>query len=138
MAFLHGKDGYFALGTYSVPATASDISQYIEEVGFPQKVETGETTTFGNNSKTFVVGLRDGTISLKGKWDSTHDAAFEAVLGFATALAFNYGPGGNTSGYVSYTGNAFVTEYQPSTPVGDVVSWTATLQITGDVTRTTF
>lgn len=138
MAFLHGKAGYFGLGTSGAEATASDISSYIESVDFPVTADVAETTTFGKNSKTYVVGLKDGKFSVKGKWDATQDAAIWAVIGDATALAFDYGPGGSTSGYVEYTGDCFITEYQPSTPVNDVVSWTMSLQITGDVTRGTF
>lgn len=138
MAFRHGKSGVFKLGTAAVPATPTDISSYCEEVNFPRKSDTAETTTFGATAKTFVMGLSEGTFSVKGKWDATQDAQMAALVGFDTALAFEHGPEGSTAGRIKYTGNCFVTEYQSSTPVGDVVSWSASLQITGAVTRTTY
>jgi hypothetical protein len=135
MAFRHGKNGVFKLGTFAVPGTVTDISTYCDEVSLPRKIDTAETTTFGAGAKTYVVGYPDATITLKGKWDSVLDAQLAAVIGFDTALAFEHGPESSTTGRVKYTGNCYLTDYQTTTPVGDVVSWTGTLQVTGAFVR---
>jgi hypothetical protein len=49
MAFSHGKNTVFKIDD-SI-GTLRDISTYLEDVDFPQPVETSETTTFGNTCK---------------------------------------------------------------------------------------
>ncbi len=51
MAFGHGKNTHFELGSAGSESTTVDLSSYLDEVGFPSEVETGETTTFGKNRK---------------------------------------------------------------------------------------
>lgn len=137
MAFTHGKSAYFALGSAGDESTETDLSSYLNETGFPQAVETAETTTFGKDSKTYVIGLKDTTISLSGLHDPTLDDQLTSALGNETALDFTYSPEGNASGDVTYSGSAFITNYEVSAPVGDVVSISVDLQVTGDVTRGT-
>jgi hypothetical protein len=134
--FRHGKATVFKIDNAS--ATLTDISNTLTDVGFPAKVDTAEVTAFGNSAKAYIVGLTDGTISLSGSFDATVDSLLSGVLGYATALNFQYGPEGSTTGYVKYTGTGFVTDYSKSGSVGAVVKYTATVQITGAVTRTTW
>lgn len=134
--FRHGKATVFKLDNAS--ATLTDISNTLTDVSFPAKVDTAEVTAFGASSKSYVVGLTDGTISISGTFDATVDALFAGVVGYATALNWNYGPEGSTAGFVKYTGTGYVTSYQKSGTVGDVVKYTADIQVTGAVTRTTF
>jgi hypothetical protein len=134
--FRHGKATVFKLDNAS--ATLTDISNTLTDVSFPAKVDTAEVTAFGASSKSYVVGLTDGTISISGTFDATVDALFAGVVGFATALNWNYGPEGSTAGFVKYTGTGYVTSYQKSGTVGDVVKYSAEIQVTGAVTRTTF
>lgn len=138
MAFVHGKAGAFKIGTVATPGTVVDISAYLDNISFPESVETGETTVFGQASKTYVVGLKDSTVSISGKWDSVVDTQLFALLGNATAVTWEYGPAGSTVGLVRYTGTGFVTSYEVTTPVADVVTFSAELQVTGNVTRNTF
>jgi len=134
--FRHGKATVFKLDNAS--ATLTDISNTLTDVSFPAKVDTAEVTAFGASAKSYVVGLTDGTISISGTFDATVDALFAGVVGFATALNWNYGPEGSTAGFVKYTGTGYVTSYQKSGTVGDVVKYSAEIQVTGAVTRTTF
>jgi predicted secreted protein len=135
MAFVHGKGAYFALDNSG--GSLVDISAFLDDIGFPQSIETAETTTFGKNSKTYIVGLKDSTVSLSGKWDATLDAQIAATVGQAASLTFNYAPQGNTGGNVLYSGECFITSYDLSAPIGDVVTVSIELQVTGDVTRAT-
>ena len=135
MAFTHGKTAYFALDNSG--GSLIDISAYLDDVSFPQTVETAETTTFGNASKTYIVGLKDSTVSLSGKFDPTLDAHISAIVGQAASLTFNHAPQGNVAANVIYSGECYVTSYDVSAPVGDVVTVSIELQVTGDVTRGT-
>ena len=138
MAFVHGKSAVFKLDNAS--ASLVDYSQYLNDVSLSRSIETAETTTFGvsGSAKTYIVGLSDATFSISGLFDATADATLAGVLGFATALNFNYGPAGSTAGLVKYTGTCIMTGYNISAAVGDAVQATADFQVTGPITRGTW
>lgn len=136
MAFVHGKSTVFKLDDSG--GTLNDISAYLMEVSFPESVETADVTAFGASAKSYIVGLKDTTISLTGKWDATFDGYIAGVLGQAASLSFEYGPAGSGSGSVKYTGECYVTSYNIGSPVGDAVSASVELQVTGAVTRGTY
>lgn len=142
MAFVHGKGA--AIRIKDSGGTVRDLSTYVDEVSLPFRVDTAETTTYGKNSKTYIVGLRDSTLSMRGKFDSTAtsgpDVVLSGLLGnppSASGTQFQYGPEGSATGKVRYHGDCILTSYEVSAPVGDVVSFSAEFQITGDVTRDT-
>lgn len=135
MAFTHGKDSVFKLDNAS--GSLTDISAYVNNVDFPETADIAETTVLGKDNKTYIVGLKDATISLGGLWDSTADAIFGAVLGQSATLSFEYSPEGTASGKVKYTGETILTNYAISSPVGDVVAYSADLQVSDAVTRAT-
>jgi predicted secreted protein len=134
--FRHGKSTVFKVD--NAAGTLTDISNTLTDVSFPQSVETAETTSFGSSAKTYIVGLTDSTISVSGNWDATVDAHLAAILGQAATVSFEYGPEGSTSTYIKYSGEAIVTSYEKSGAIGDVVSYSAELQVTGAVTRGTW
>lgn len=138
MPFRHGKNAVFKVDNSG--GTLTDISAYIHEVTLPRAIETAETTTFGvtGGSKTYVTGLNDATISVSGKYDSTVDAHLAGVLGQDATLSFEYGPAGSTTGYIKFTGECIMTKYDLSSPVGDVVSFSADFQVSGAITRGTY
>lgn len=135
MAFVHGKDSVFKLDNSG--GSLTDISAYVNNVDFPETADVAETTVLGKDNKTYIVGLKDATISLSGLWDSTADAIFGAVLGQSATLSFEYSPEGTGSGKVKYTGETILTNYAISSPVGDVVAYSADLQVSDAVTRGT-
>ena len=137
MAFVHGKDSVFKLDNSS--GSLTDISSYVNNVDFPETSDVSETTVLGSagNSKTYIAGLKDSTISLSGLWDSTADAIFGAVVGQSATLSFEYSPEGTTGGNIKYTGEAILTSYAISSPVGDVVGYSADMQVSGAITRGT-
>ena len=134
--FRHGKSAFFSI-TDNVP-TGRDISNVLDSVSFPESIETADTTAFGSTSKSYIVGLKDSTISISGKFDATVDGYLSGMLGYATLAAYVYGPAGNTAGYVKLSGSAIITSYSLSSPVGDVISFSCDLQNSGAVTRGTF
>ena len=135
MAFVHGSDSSFKLDNGS--GSLTDISTYVNNVDFPETADVAETTTLGSSNKSYIVGLKDATISLSGLWDATADAIFGAVVGQSATLSFEYSPEGTASGKVNYTREAIMTNYSIGSPVGDVVGYSADLQVSGAVTRGT-
>lgn len=135
MAFVHGSDSVFKLD--NAGGSLTDISTYVNNVDFPETADVAETSTLGASNKTYIVGLKDATISLGGLFDATVDAILGAVVGQSATLSFEYSPEGTASGKVKYTGECILTSYTLSSPVGDVVGFSADLQVSGAVTRAT-
>ena len=132
--FVHGKSTYFNLD--DTGGTARDLSDTLTSVDFPETIDTAETTAFGATFKSYIVGLRDATISVSGIWDATVDGY---IIGTEPATrTWIFGPAGSTGGNVKFTGEAILTSYSVSNPVSDVVTYSLDLQVTGNVTRTTF
>lgn len=134
---IHGKNTYLAIG-----ATPTDISTYLDSVDFTRSKDVHDDTTFGNNSHTKRGGLLNGTVSISGMYDTTAtvgpDAVIKAALLDEDPVDFEYGPEGDAAGKVSETGLMVVSDYAVSSPVADLVKFTATLEISGDVTSGTF
>lgn len=133
MAFAHGRSAYFMLGT-------TDLSAFMDNIDFPHGSDVHETTTYGKSYKTKVGGLKEASFSIGGLYDSTTVSGVETVVPpmIGTIVSFEYGPEGNTTGKVKYTGNVVVEDYNHSTPVADMVRWTASLQTTDTVTKAAF
>tara|TARA_Y100000004_G_scaffold139772_1_gene158743 strand:+ start:98 stop:505 length:408 start_codon:yes stop_codon:yes gene_type:complete len=132
--FVHGKSTDFAID--DTGGSSRNISDTLTDVSFPQTIDTAETTAFGSSNKSYIVGLKDTTISVSGIWDATVDGYLSGTE--PASRTFIYGPAGSTSGNVKYTGEAILTNYSQSNPVGDVVTFSADFQVTGAVTRTTY
>lgn len=133
MARVHGKDSVFTLAT-------NDLSEYIDNVQFSDGVELAEITGLGSTSKSYIPGLKDATITISGRFDSEAtgpEATLAAAVGGA-AVAFEYGPEGSANGKVKRSGSVFVRSYAQTSPVGDVVAFTADLQVSGDLTTGTY
>ena len=134
--FRHGKAASFKVD--NAAGSLTDISNTLTDVSFQQSEDTAETSTFGSSAKSYVVGLTDSTLSVSGNFDATVDAHLAGILGQAASVSFEYGPEGSTAGYVKYTGEAYLTSYEKSGAIGDVVSYSAEFQVTGAITRGTY
>lgn len=134
--FRHGKNTVFKLD--NAGGTLTDISNVLNNVGFPRETEILETTSFGSSFRTYVVGFQNATISISGSYDASVDAHLAGVLGQDATLSFEYGPEGATAGNVKYTGEAYLTSYETSGAVGEIVSFSAELQVSGAVTRASY
>ena len=132
--FAHGKSTDFAID--DTGGTSRNISDTLTDVSFPQTIDTAETTAFGSSNKSYIVGLKDTTISVSGIWDATVDGYLSGTE--PASRSFIFGPAGSTGGNVKYTGEAIMTNYSQSNPVGDVVTFSADFQVTGAVTRGTY
>jgi hypothetical protein len=130
MAFRQGR---FAEITLSGVA----LTTYADSIDLSEDVEMLETTTFTAVSKTYLPGLSDAKIDIKGKYDPTATNGPVAVLrslkGASNAVPFQYFPGGNTAGQIKIYGDAYLVSFKNSSEVGGVVIFEASLQATGPV-----
>ena len=135
----HGKDSKFSLED-SAGTTLRDLSSNLTNVAFSRQNDTHDNTGFGATGHTFQAGLTNGKITLTGWTDTTATTGTLTVLGSlvgltANSVSFEYGPHGNATGAVKYTGECILESLDISDPVADLVSFTAVLQITGAVTK---
>jgi len=121
MAFIHGKDTTIYLGT-------TDLSSYANAFDVARTSDVAETTTFGKSSKTYVAGMKDGTISMSGFFDATADGTLQTLIGSSSnSNLFGFTGSIALSSLVSYA-KGDVTNYGISSPVGDVVAFTLDFQ----------
>ena len=128
MAFISGKDSFFSVD-------GTDITSFVNQLSLSRDVNTLETTSFGSDQATFVVGIEGLSISGSATFDATADGVFAGLFD-GSSVAFDYRPD-NTSSQPKYTGNAFVTNYSIDSSATDLVSISFSLIVTGAVTRGT-
>lgn len=130
MAAVHGKGTKVLVDEY-------DLSSSLNSCDWSRSCETAETTTFGNDSKTYIPGLKDGTISPSGLFESTagkSDPVLATALGAAAGqLVAILLQGGAAANERVKFGKSFETDYSISSPVGDVVSCSAEFQGSGGI-----
>lgn len=135
MAAAHGKDSVITIAT-------QNISPYVKTVDFNRSQDANDTTTKGAEGRTYRPGLTDGEIRLTGLWDDSattgSQTVLQALLDSESNTTFEYGPEGNASGAVKYSGSCCLTQYDESSPVDDMVAFAATLKISGAVTVGTY
>ena len=128
MALISGKDSFFSVD-------GTDITSYVNQLSLSRDVNTLETTSFGSDQATYVVGVEGLSISGSATFDATADGVFAGLFD-GSSVAFDYRPD-NTSSQPKYTGNAFVTNYSIDSSATDLVSISFSLIVTGAVTRGT-
>lgn len=122
-------------------SVSRNISIYLNSVEFGPSNDVLDTTTYGAVGHTFVTSLTNGTITISGLWDKTASTGSDTVLFGLIGVtggaprAFIYGPEGSTATNVKYTGSVVVQDYSQSAPVADLVTFSATLQVSGAVTK---
>jgi hypothetical protein len=135
MALVHGK------GT-AVTIDGKDLSAYSNSVTFTREADSHDVTTFGSNSKKYRNGLKDSTATVEGFYDSLAvngpGAVFRPLIGVSgTGVDFVYKPEGTGTGKPVATVSVFVTSYEESSAVDDMITFTAELQGSGDIADTT-
>jgi hypothetical protein len=132
MAFVHGKNT-------AVYYNGSNLSPYFNEASISQDVETAETTAFGDDAKTYITGLKDGTMSMSGMFDGATDAidaVLTSTLGATASDVSTVVPAGvSSSGVTTFSAAVRETSYEISSPVSDVVAANLEVQATGGVDR---
>lgn len=141
MAFRQGFRAY--VGLDNAAGSVQNVSTYADDFSFPYTVEMLETTTFGSVVKRFIPGLAGGdTVSVSGPLDATLHTQIAGMLAAQTAgtagFSLIYGPGGSVSGQPSQAAEVYVASYETSTSVSGRVEFSASLQVDGAVTHTTF
>lgn len=131
----HGSQAALKIG--DAANTLQDITTKVDTTGLPRSVDNVEVTTLGATQKSYIPGLKDGTLPLSGPFDVTLDAQLDGILRLA-GHNFEYYPIGLNNGAgnnVKYAGTGILTKYDISTPMNDKASFDAEFQQSGNTAR---
>jgi hypothetical protein len=131
--FTHGKSAAFKIDDSG--GTLRDISNVLTDVAVSRTADIAEVSAFSNSSKAYVAGLKDATITISGSFDATVDGYLKAIVG--ASGSFEFFPIGNSSGLPKASGEAICTNYDRNPDVGGAVTFSASFQVSGDVTEAT-
>lgn len=131
MALVHGKNTVVTLDGEAL-TTYSNNSQ------LEFNADSHDVTTYGKNAHVFSGGLKNGTASVSGFYDSTAMTGPRAVIQplVGTVVPFVHQPEGVGSGKPQDVVDVLVTKYTQTHPVADMVTWTVELQFSDDVDST--
>lgn len=131
MAFVHSKNTVVKVAT-------KDLSGYTDTSELPRTADAHDVTTYGNDSHRKAGGLLDGSFTMSGTYDSTAVTGPRAVLEplLGTVVAIIRQPEGTGSSLPQDSFNALMTGYTETNAVADMVKWSATYEIDGDVDTT--
>jgi len=136
MAASHGSKAAIKLGSQALPSTLVDYSTYFSNFTDTLTRDKAETTTFQKTSKTYITGLKDGTMSGELPLDAVIDQILWDIYNTGTAVNFEYYPGGIGAGLgPKYSGSVIIETYDVGSTLGDNNTLKVNFQITGDVTR---
>ena len=125
MAFSHGKSAVIYTNGYN-------LTGYLKQFSASGSADVAETTVFGAQSKSYIAGQKDASLSAEGLFDGSADAVdqvLNAALGASSDSIWTWFPAGAAAvGDDGYGFSAIETGYEISSPVGDVVSVTAEAQ----------
>ena len=123
--FVHGKSTRHLANGY-------DVSGWLKTVGAKASAATAETSTIGNLSKSFVPGLKDGTLTVDGYADGTAagiNAQMATMLGASTVWTIV--PNVDAVGTTGFAATTIENDFEVSADVGSAVTIKGTGQTTG-------
>jgi hypothetical protein len=106
MAFSHGKNTKIYINEY-------DLTEFFDNASPAMNADTAEVSCFGEDSKAYVPGMKDATLSLDGLYDGTADKVDEIISdAFATGSnLISVYPAADVLGSAGYAMNAINTAH---------------------------
>jgi|SRR5581483_7836540 len=134
--FRHGKSASLELD--STAGSLVNLSSGIDEANLSRSMDPAEVTTFGDNDRNYIGGLRGATLTCSGHFSSTHANVIDGVFANAgaTTYTFKFCPESTAAGRHTLTGECLMTSLEYGAAVDDAVSMSFELLITGAVTST--
>jgi hypothetical protein len=132
MTFIHGK-------VTAVSLNGVNLSTFTNNAQSKRSADSHDVTCFGKNAHVYAPGLTDGEGTLSGIYDNTAvtgpSAVFRPLVG-AAVVPFVYRPEGAGSAKPNALVSVLVTAYEETSPVADMVTWSATLQFSDSIDDT--
>jgi hypothetical protein len=131
VAFVHGRNTVVTVAT-------KDISPYCKTSSFEATADVHDTTGYGATAHTKAGGLLDGSFTVSGTYDSTASTGPRAALAgqVGASLAIVRKPEGTGTGKPQDAFTGILKKYTETSPVDDMVTWSADFEISGAVTTT--
>lgn len=130
MTFVHGKDTYISVNSV-------DLSAFTNTSEFTRTGDSHDVTTYGKNDHVYQGGLGDGKFTMGGTYDNGATGprdTLEPLVGTVTTVVRRVE--GTGSGKPQDSFSALLTSYVESSPVADMVAWSAEFQLSDAVTST--
>lgn len=129
------------LGNLQVVTIDGDsLTGFVNSTTFTRTAEALDVTTAGRAAKKYLPGMKDGTASLEGVYDTTTvtgpGAILKPLIGQATPVLLVWRPEGTGSGKEESEVSVIVTSFEQTAPVADYVKWTAEIQFVDAVDDT--
>ncbi len=133
----HGKGTAFSLD--STAGSLVNLSSGLDNVSCSRSLDTAEITSFGDNDRSYIPGLRGATISISGLFSSTHAEVLDGIIGrnSTATMSFEWNPDGSTAaGRHLLKGECFLTSLEYGASVDDRVQLSAECMVSGAVVST--
>jgi hypothetical protein len=129
MTFVHGRGVYVSLG-------GNNLSSYCNSSTPERTADSHDVTTYGKNAHVFKGGLLNGSGTIGGFYDSSTSSGPRAIIEplLGTNATYVDRPEGTGIGKPQRTVDALITKYNETRPVADMITWSADLQFSDDVT----
>lgn len=144
MSTVHGKNTVIKVTCASpAPTGAIDISFCCNTSAFNEVRDSHDVTCYGATGHAYADGLTNHTFSLGGVYDTSTSTGARAIFGALMSstggqlISIERQVEGTGTGKPKDTFSGLVTSYTETNPAADMVTWTAEVQISGAVTRTT-
>jgi len=126
MTFVHGKNTFISLN-------GSNLSTFCNTSSITRSADSHDVTTYGADDHSYQGGLKDGTASIGGIYDNTAGSSPKAVVEplVGSVVSLIRRPEGTGAGKPQTVVNVLVLNYVETSPVADMVTWTAELQKSG-------
>lgn len=128
--FIHGKDTFISLD-------GDDLSDSTNASELGLTADTHDVTTYGKSAHVYQGGLTDGTGKMSGVYANGAagpKAIIQPLVGQTVVLVRR--PEGTGTGKPQDTVDVVVKGYTESSPVADMVTWSADLQLSDTVDST--
>lgn len=142
MTFKAGTTGVFYLG--GTANALVNLQPYADNVQVPQTVTMLDVSVLGTLAKSFITGLTDGDqITISGPldpvlWNQLQNVRTQQTAAGSNAVPYIWGPMGSVATYPRSAGSVWVGPISTTSAVGGRVEYSASLQVTGSVTNSTF
>lgn len=127
-------------GTNTIITCDSDVLTGVNTSAISRSHGTGDTTAYGATSEGQVATLGKHQFTAGGWYDKTATTGNRAVLqplaDSGATVEWTRAPEGTGSGLPMETFNGFISKYDEQNPVKDIVTWTLTVEIDGDIATT--
>jgi hypothetical protein len=122
-----------------IKVNSVDLSTYVTTSQLEKTADSHDVTTYGKDSHVFAPGLKNGTATMSGLYDTTAvsgpRAALEPLVG-AAAVPLVRQPEGTGSGKPQDAVDVLVIKYVETAPVADYATWSCDMQLSDDVDST--